>query len=77
MNKFLPKKHISLEASYIGFGAELIKLIVDNMTVDQLWAQCNINCVVKHSFDDLILTLDFLYTINAISISNEGLICLN
>lgn len=77
MSKLLPKKHITLEQSYLGFGAHLLLLINNSVTVDELWQQSNVNFVVKHSFDDLILTLDYLYSIDIIKINQEGKICLN
>ena len=77
MSKLFPKKHITLEQSYLGFGAQLIPLIHDSVTSDELWQQSNANFVVKHNFDDLILTLDYLYSIGVIKINHEGKICLN
>lgn len=77
MSKLLPKKHITLEQSYLWFGAKLISLINGNISVDELWQQANKTFLVKHNFDDFILTLDYLYVINAIQIDKEGKICLN
>lgn len=77
MSKLFPKKHITLEQSYLGFGAQLLSLIHDSVTVDELWQKSNANFIVKHNFDDLILTLDYLYSIDVIKINQEGKICLN
>lgn len=77
MSKLYPKKHITLEQSYLGFGAQIISLISKNITVDELWQKANANYMVKHNFDDLILTLDYLYSIDVIKINQEGKICLN
>lgn len=76
MSKFLPKKHITLEQSYLGFGAQLLSLIKDGIFVDGLWNKLN-SSDVKHSFCDLILTLDYLYSIGVVKINEEGKICLN
>ncbi len=77
MSKAFPKKHLTLEQSYLGFGAKLINIInCSESTIEDLWNKCNENGT-KHDFDDLILTLDFLFAINAISIKGGGIICLN
>lgn len=77
MSKLFPKKHITLEQSYLGFGAQLLCLINDGVSVDELWQKSKTSFVVKHNFDDLILTLDYLYSIGVIKINQEGKICLN
>lgn len=77
MSKLFPKKHITLEQSYLGFGAQLISLINDSITIDELWQELNYKFIVKHNFNDLILTLDYLYSIDIIKINQEGKICLN
>lgn len=77
MNSIIPRKHISLDQSLLGFGAKIINLIDNDTTVESLWKRCNIDSSVKHSFDDLLLTLDFLYLIDVIFINDKGFICLN
>lgn len=77
MNKMFPKKHISLEQSLLGFGAKILTIVKDGSTIENLWQKCNTDSIVKHSFDDLLLTLDYLYIIDAITIDKEGNICLN
>lgn len=76
MSKLLPKKHISSEQSYLGFGAKIISMIKEPISLEKLWHKCN-NSVVKHGYKDLILTLDYLYLVNIISVDEEGYICLN
>lgn len=77
MSRLLPKKHITLERSYLGFGAQILSLINGGESIDALWQKCNSNSNVKHSFDDFILTLDYLYSINVIQVNDEVKICLN
>lgn len=77
MSKLFPQKHISLEQSYMGFGAQLISLIGCGVLVDDLWQDSNNKFNVKHSFNDFILTLDYLYLIGIIKINQEGKICLS
>lgn len=74
----MPKKHISLEQSLIGFGTKIIDLIgTDTVSLEFLWQKCNLDCAVKHSFDDLVLTLDYLFAIGVVVQNEEGLLCLN
>lgn len=67
----MPTKHTSLEQSFLGFGSYIIKTIDDGLTVDELWSQyqkdffCGIYDI-KQSFDNMLLTLVFLFSINAI-----------
>lgn len=77
MKSILPKKHISLEQSYFGLGAKIISLLHDGKTVDCLWQQVNSYGRVKHSYADFILTLDYLYCLNVIKLTEEGTVCLN
>jgi len=67
----LPTKHTNLEQSFIGFGAYLLKIISDGLTVDELWLNYqkdyfNGEYSVKQSFDNLLLTLAFLFSVDAI-----------
>ena len=68
----LPTKHTTIEQSFLGFGAYLLQILDKNNTVDLLWQKYQADYKsqiypVKHTFDNLILTLVFLYTIGAIS----------
>jgi hypothetical protein len=68
----LPTKHTTIEQSLIGFGCYILKIIDKNNTVDLLWRKYqsdfkNRIYSVKQTFDNLILTLVFLYTIGAIN----------
>lgn len=74
----LPKKHVSLELSLIGFGAQLIKLLDKEMFSDELWDKYIKQAVtVIHSYDEFILTLDFLYMTGGIDMKVGGRLCLN
>jgi hypothetical protein len=68
----LPTKHTTIEQSFIGFGCYILQIIDENNTVDLLWQKYQSDFedriyLVKHTFDNLILTLVFLYTIGAIT----------
>jgi hypothetical protein len=77
----LPTKHTTIEQSLIGFGCYILQIMNENNTVDLLWQkyQIDFECKkypVKQSFDNLILTLIFLFSIGVIDeIEGELKIC--
>ena len=73
----LPKKHISLEESMFGFGAYLLEHIHSKITVDNLWRIYlkeyeNMLYSTRFSFDQFIVTLDYLYAIGVLTINEKG-----
>jgi hypothetical protein len=67
----LPTKHTTIEQSLLGFGCYILQIIDENNTLDLIWKQYQDDFDskvyhVKQTFDNLILTLLFLYTIGAI-----------
>lgn len=75
----LPKKHISLYESLFGYGAFLLELIKEPTTMELLWkryqdAYKQKNYSVKFTFDQFIVTIDYLFMINAISFDERGMI---
>lgn len=72
----LPQKHITLAESLFGLGGYVLELLTEAKSIDMLWDEFN-SSVEKgvypfaHSFDNLILAIDYLYIIDAIKIS-EG-----
>lgn len=69
----LPKKHIKLSESLFGIGAVILKELDDPKSVDELWDFAKSNKAIDRiTFDTLILTLDYLYTINVLKIDDEG-----
>ena len=73
----LPTKHIRVSESLFGLGAYVLSYIqIRPLNIDELWKK-----VVKlnksksfdayHGFDDLILTLNYLYAIGAIDLDTE------
>lgn len=73
----LPSKHLRISESLIGLGGYLLLLINENpRTIDELWKELNRakNYELKgtyHTFDSLVLAIDFLYMIGIISINQE------
>ncbi|MGL5245722.1 MAG: ABC-three component system middle component 6 [Sarcina sp.] len=70
----LPKKHIKLSESLFALGALVLSSIKDVKTVDEIWSNISSQkeYSIKVSFDNYILTLDYLYAIGAIDINAEG-----
>ena len=68
----LPSKHIRLENSFIGVGAEIIKRIKSPQTVSQLWIDVR-NLPGVRTFERFTLSLDLLFTIGVIEFQ-EGLL---
>lgn len=73
----LPKKHLSLDESLLGFGAYLLDNIGKKSNIDRLWRSYlndykNNIYSVKFTFDQYIITIDYLFAINAIEINQKG-----
>ncbi len=68
----LPDKNIKLEYSLLNCGAIVLNEISEPQTVSLLWDK--VKCFdVLINYERFLLTLDYLYTINAITLKN-GLI---
>lgn len=75
----LPKKQLSLNESFWGFGAFLLEHIAASLSVEELWEYYKNSYESKKystrfSFDQFIMTLDFLFIIGAIKMSEEGVL---
>jgi hypothetical protein len=75
----LPQKHIKLSESIFGFGGFLLQLLHNPISVDELWEEhirynTSMGFPSFRSFDDFIITLDYLYIIGAIRQDERGLI---
>jgi len=74
----MPKKHITLSESYIGFGAFILEVLTSPMTVDMCWDKIYNTYIKKgliskkQSFDNFILTLDLLFALDAINMNDKG-----
>lgn len=71
----MPSKHINLSQSLLGFGSYIILKLNSPKTVDELWKEYQADFKNElysaiHSFDNLILTLIFLYGVNTINEKN-------
>ena len=71
----MPAKHINFSESLLGFGSYILRNLNEPKSVDELWQiyQQDLQHKVyfaKHSFDNLIMTLLFLYSIDAVKEEN-------
>lgn len=78
----LPTKHTHFSESLLGFGAYLLKKIDSVKSIDSLWVEYQNDIAThkytsKHSFDILLLTLIFLYSIGAVEEKDGGVIRCN
>ncbi len=75
-----PNKYLKFKNSLLNLGSIIIKNMKKNFwyTVDEIWRDLKVEeSVRQYTFNDLILTFDFLFSINSISINSEGKVCLN
>lgn len=68
----LPNKYIPVEESMIGLGAIALRELTVPLSVSTLWRKMMQNPRVA-TYDRFVLTLDFLFLINAIDY-RDGLI---
>ncbi len=73
----MPAKHIRLAESLIGLGSFVLDALASPRTIDELWNEFqNINNTRRfpayHSFENLILAVDFLFIIGAVDEDREG-----
>ena len=73
----LPEKHLSLEASLFGFGAYLLYYLKKPLYVEDLWDLYRRDLKdkkypVNFTFDEFIMTLDYLYIIQGIELDERG-----
>lgn len=76
----LPRKQLSMSESLFGFGGFILQQLNKPLTVDDLWeyykdSYSNKKYPVKFSFDQFIMTLDYLFIIGAIRKNEGGLLC--
>jgi len=74
----LPTKHINFSQSLLGLGAYILSQLESPKSIDELWETYKTDYkkntyLAKHSFDNLVMTLIFLYGIGSVS-ENDGVI---
>lgn len=79
----LPTKHTNFSESLLGLSGFLLSFLKSRpYSVDELWAELD-KCrtqgntiYANHTFDNLVLSVDLLFMIGAISMDANGNICL-
>ncbi len=71
----MPTKHINFSESLLGFGSYILNNIDTPKSIDDLWKKYKLDLenklyFAKHSFDNFVLTVVFLYAINALTEQN-------
>lgn len=66
----LPTKHLSLNKSLLGIGADVLRILDQPMSVSRLWDELkqvrSRSESLRISFDWFILTLDLLFVVGAV-----------
>jgi len=71
----IPTKHTNFSESLLGFGSYILTRLEIPVSIDDLWKQyqddySNNIYLAKHSFDNLLLTIVFLYSIGVVNEQN-------
>ncbi|WP_373533046.1 ABC-three component system middle component 6 [Vampirovibrio sp.] len=74
----LPSKHLAQSRAIIGVGADILKQLSEPCSISELWNKIRTAQSLRQnepplSFDWFVLTLSFLYALNAIEM-NEGVV---
>ncbi len=75
----LPAKHIKLSESIIGLSGFVLEKLNKPKTVDMLWSELRVAVERKeypayHPFENLLLSLDFLYSIGVIQLDDNNMV---
>ncbi len=67
----VPAKHINFSESLLGFGSYILENLDSPKSIDEIWDKYQFDLKEKkyfsnHSFDNLILTIIFLFSIGSI-----------
>ena len=78
----IPTKHTNFSKSLLGFGSYVLTQLESSKSIDDLWIQYQSDFkhkiyFAKQSFDNLLLTLVFLFSIGAINEQNGVIIKCN
>ncbi len=73
----LPAKHIRMAESIFGLGSYVLSALSGPKTIDNIWCEFvevnnSKNYPAYHTFDNLILAVDFLFSMNLISQNDKG-----
>ena len=65
----LPTKHVSVAQSYLGLGAQVLAHMERPQTLTRLWERVR-ESVASSNYERFLLTLDLLYSIDAIELDD-------
>ena len=68
----MPKKHINLSESLIGIGGIILQCLGKNSKSLDAIISYNKNKKIYNNTDSIVLAIDYLYSIGAIDINEEG-----
>lgn len=73
----LPDKHIALSESLLGLGSLLLELVSTQMTIDEIYIEYGKrhragDYPAYHSYENVVLALDFLFAVGAITQDKLG-----
>lgn len=73
----MPAKHLKLSESLLAMGFFVLSNLEKSISIDDLWEKyTSVRGTPEfpnhHSFDDLVLTLDFLYSLSVINLDSKG-----
>jgi hypothetical protein len=73
----LPDKHIKLAESLLGLGGFVLQALAAPKPIEILWKELlktseTDQLPAYHSFENLVLTVDFLFSIGALSMDRSG-----
>ena len=76
---YLPDKHIRFAESLLGLGAFVLEALDTPKSIDALWeellpAMKEDLLPASHSFDNLVLAVDMLFAIQAVTLNPNGLL---
>jgi hypothetical protein len=74
----LPDKHISLAESLLGLGTFVLDSVISPKNIDSLWFEFEKirgnEYPAHHSFDNLVLTVNMLYALKMIKMTDGDLL---
>ena len=78
----IPTKHTNFSESLLGFGSYILTRLETPESIDDIWKQYLVDYknkvyFARHSFDNLLLTIVFLYSIGAVNEQNGVIIKCN
>jgi hypothetical protein len=73
----MPAKHIKLSESLLGLSSFVLSRLNKPKTIDLLWREFRVasesnEYPAYHSFENLILAIDFLYLLGTINVNDVG-----